>query len=223
MQESSPSRTCVRYGCDCIFAGCPVTTSPSPKRTQVMHHNERRATIPRKRSVDIRFPSRAFNNALLFLSSFAPLFLALALRFQTHWLRFACLALFLIGSSWIWAALAFWKGRSPLTVIVASCDDRGPDVGGYVAAYLLPLLVVPEPSAGDLGAYLVILLTIGVVYVRSRMMQLNPMLYVMGYRVYSITTENDFTGYLIERNAPRAGDRLHVVRRDNLLLGLEDR
>lgn len=182
------------------------------------HKIEPGRQIPRY--VTMRFPNRAYVDSLLFLSSFAPLFLALAFRFDAMPLRATCLGLSVIGAAWLWGVLAFWKRRSPITAVIASCDDRGPDVGGYLAAYLLPLLVIPEPTAGDIAAYVLILSIIGVVYVRSRMIQLNPLLYVTGYRIWTVTTIEGFTGYLIAKNSPRPGDEISVVRREHVLLAL---
>ncbi len=168
----------------------------------------------------MRFRNRAYVDSILFLSSFAPLFLALAFRFDAAPLRATCLGLSVIGAGWLWSVFAFWKRRSPITAVIASCDDRGPDVGGYISAYLLPLLVIPEPTAGDIAAYVLILFVIGVVYVRSRMIQLNPLLYLAGYRIWTVTTMNGFTGYLITKTSPRPGDEISVVRREHVLLAL---
>jgi|GEM_PF-3373303 len=168
----------------------------------------------------MRFSSRTFNNILLFLSSFAPLFLALAMRFTETPLRLVSLGLAVTGIGVLWGVLAYWAGRSEITIVAASVDDRGADVGGYVAAYLMPLLVVSEPSGWDIGAYALILFVIGTVYVRSRMIQFNPVLYLMGYRLYSITTQDGFQGYLIHRATPGVGEEIRVVRRENVLLGV---
>jgi hypothetical protein len=168
----------------------------------------------------MRFPSRSFVNALLFLSSFAPLFLALAFRFEGAALRVSCIALALIGALALLGGVSFWLDRTPMTVVIARADDRGPDVGGYITAYLLPLLVVPQPTIGDLAAYVLILGVIGLIYVRSQMIQMNPLLYVIGLRLHAITTEDGFRGYLISNEAPRPGHVLSVARRENILLAL---
>jgi hypothetical protein len=118
--------------------------------------------------------------------------------------------------------LGYWRRRSAVTVVIASFDDRGADVGGYVSAYLLPLLVVPEPTAGDLAAYVLILFVIGLVYVRSKMIQLNPLLYLVGQRLYAVTTVDGFRGYLIQGQEPTLGTEVRVARRDNILLAVAD-
>lgn len=170
----------------------------------------------------MRFSSRGLTNSLLFLSSFAPLFLALAFRFNGTVLRSVCTGLSFIGVLALLAVLNLWLDRTPMTVVVASADDRGADVGGYITAYLLPLITVPEPTAGDLVAYLIILLIIGSIYVRSRMIQMNPLLYLWGLRLSAITTVDGFQGYVISSAIPRVGDSIKVARRDNILLALNN-
>jgi hypothetical protein len=164
--------------------------------------------------------SRSFTNTLLFLSSFAPLFFALACRFEGTALRTTCVVLALIGTLALLGILFLWLDRTPMTVVIASADDRGPDVSGYVTAYLLPLLVVPQPTIDDLIAYILILGVIGLIYVRSNMMQMNPLLYVIGLRLHAVTTHDGFRGYLIGAETPRIGDTLRVARRNNILLTL---
>lgn len=168
-----------------------------------------------------RFSSRGLSNSLLFLSSFAPLFLALAFRFDGPALRFTCAGLCFLGLLALLAALNLWFDRTPMTVVVESADDRGPDVGGYITAYLMPLLAVPEPTAGDLVAYVIILLVIGLIYVRSRMIQMNPLLYLFGLRLTAITTVDGFHGYIISTHIPKVGDEVKVARRENILLSLD--
>ena len=191
--------------------------SVSPSRA--VHTDVRPA---KERGGVMRFPSRGFTDSLLFLSSFAPLFLALALRFDDTTLRIVCGVLCFLGALALLAILNLWVDRTPMTIVVASADDRGPDVGGYIAAYLMPLVAVPKPTAADLAAYVMILLVIGLVYVRSRMIQMNPLLYLLGLRLYTITTLDGFRGYLISSDAPVAGDEIKVARRDNILLAVND-
>jgi hypothetical protein len=105
-------------------------------------------------------------------------------------------------------------------ITITTVDDRGPDVGGYLATYLLPLVVISAPTAGDLWAYILIFGAMGFVYVRSRLIQINPTFYFFGYRLFYVTTQDGFAGYLLSVREPRAGEALQVVQRDRLLLDL---
>ncbi len=158
-------------------------------------------------------------DGLLFLSSFALLFIALAMRFESPaWLRLACIGLAVAGLASGGFILSMQHLLSREYVTIESIDDRGSDVGGYLATYLLPLVVISSPSRWDIAAYVLVMFVIGVVYVRSRLVGVNPTLYLVGYRLFFVRTTEGFAGYLLSREEPAAGKRLRVVRRDNVLI-----
>ncbi|MDE2572584.1 MAG: hypothetical protein KGM44_08705, partial [bacterium] len=69
-------------------------------------------------------------------------------------------------------------------------------------------------------AYALIFVAMGVVYVRSRSVQINPTLYLMGYRLFYVTTTEGLTGHVLTRAEATPGDLLCVARRERLLLDL---
>lgn len=160
-------------------------------------------------------------DSLLFLSSYVILFAALALRFQSpYWLPIACWSLAGLGLISVIYLLLVQRLLTVDVITIDVIEDRGPDVAGYVATYLLPLVVVGAPTVSDLLAYILVFGAMGLIYVRSRLIQVNPTLYLFGYRLFWITTEEGFKGYLLTISEPRTGDRLRVVQRDRLLLDL---
>jgi hypothetical protein len=103
---------------------------------------------------------------------------------------------------------------------VTAIEDRGAEVAGYLATYILPFVTVPEPRVKDVIAYAGFLSISAIVHVRSQMMQINPVLYLFGRRVLDVTTEQGWRGYVIVGNAAalQVGDTLHGVRLDDDLL-----
>lgn len=160
--------------------------------------------------------------ASLFLSSFSPLFLLLAFRFQQlHlWLPFAVLAA--IGLLLLGRLLRQRQGVRPNPRSFAGLRDEGSQVAGYLASYILPLLAISEPSWRDLVAYALFLGLYAVVYVNSDLMQVNPVLYLAGYRLYAAeATNTGETCYLLVRRRdgrPRSGDLPVSDISGNLLL-----
>lgn len=141
----------------------------------------------------------------LFVSSFAPLWTIIALRQERRLL------------TWVFALLAVAGILSALVIVVdvhrlapsprrvGTVDDRGADVAGYVATYLLPFVMAPAPSGRELASYALFVGVIMAVYVQSNMLAVNPVLYLVGLRVFWITTDTGFAAYLIARAAPEAG------------------
>jgi hypothetical protein len=151
----------------------------------------------------------------LFVSSFAPLFVIFAIRFQDRGLQLACAGLAAFGIATLILLLRAARRIEPDPHRIETVADRGAEVAGYVATYLLPFVTVTEPSTRDVVAYLTFVLVIGVVYVRSEMIQINPVLYLLGYRVWKITTSEGWSGYFIGRDRPRAGAALLASRLAN--------
>ena len=136
----------------------------------------------------------------LFLSSYAPLFLILAVRFTQVWLVILCLLLAIVG-----VGLAIWildtHSRSASgSVDVKKVDDVGEQATAYIITYLLPFLAVKEPNLREVLAYAILFLVAGLVYVRSDMQLINPTLYLLRRRIVKVTTDHDRTLYVITRH-----------------------
>jgi hypothetical protein len=147
----------------------------------------------------------------LFLSSYAPLFVILAIRFRRPELVVACAVLAVAGLLavlWIlWAERS--KARAAYTI--EKVDDKGPEVAGYLASYLLPFLTVAEPANPEVVAYAIFLGVAAIVYVQSDMLQINPIFYLLGRRVVRVTTSTDWRGYLITRDRPLKNETIEAT------------
>ena len=158
-------------------------------------------------------------DSLLCLSSYAPMFFVLGLRFESpHWLRTVSFVLAAIGLVAALYFLFFLRLAGKDTIRLRTVDDRGTDVSGYLATYLLPLVVVGTPNNADIAAYAIVIFIMGLVYVRSNAVQINPMFYIATFRLFAVSNDDGFVGYLLARHAPATNDVLKVVRRGSLLL-----
>jgi len=156
-------------------------------------------------------------DALLFLSSYALMFIALSFRFDEPRLKWSCIGLAAAGILGARYIIRKQSERTPQIVTLTRVQDIGPDVSGYIATYLMPIIVVGTPTTGDLIAYGITLCAIGFVYVRSRMVQLNPTLYFCGYSLFGVETRDGFKGYLLTGQEPKQAQRYKVLRRGDIL------
>lgn len=152
---------------------------------------------------------------LWFLSSYAPLWAMLGLRFHPLALRIICFAVAGLGAAIV--ALLLYRRRTerPTDTQLTVSGDAGADVSGYLASYLLPFLTVGSPSATDLAAYIVFLLVAGLIYVRSGLMQINPTVYLLGWRVLRASVPVGGGAkevFLITRADRRVRDQLRAER-----------
>jgi len=156
---------------------------------------------------------------LLFLSSYAPLFGLLAIRFEQRWLWISCVVLAALGVASLWLLLRLNARQSPGPHQLASVKEAGGEAAAYLATYLLPLLTVATPTPRDVIAYIGFLLVVAVINIRSAVAQVNPLLYLLGYRVLSVTDDHRLSAYLITRRSLSAGDYVLATRfRDDVLV-----
>lgn len=148
----------------------------------------------------------------LFLSSYAPAFLILAVR-SYHHSTILCVSALTIAIVSATAFLLFiWLARQggPFRAEVEDVEPRDGDLAAYVATYLLPFVVVFGATAQDVIALALFLLFIGVLWINSRMLYLNPLLALVGYHVYVV------------RLRPIGADAEHAIPRSFLLSPIRD-
>jgi hypothetical protein len=156
---------------------------------------------------------------LLFLSSYAPLFALLAIRFQPPWLWISCVVLAGLGVVSLLLLLRLDARSSPGPHVLASIQDAGGEAASYLASYLLPFLTVATPTARDVIAYIGFLLVAATIHLRSAVVQVNPLLYLLGYHVLSVTDDRGLRAYMITRHLVPTGGRVLATRfRDDVLV-----
>jgi len=153
----------------------------------------------------------------LFISSYAPLFAILAIRFRDPRLEVTCALVAVVGAASLLLLLRAAGRIQPDPHRIDTVADRGAEVAGYLATYLLPFVTVAEPSARDIAGYAFFLAVVGVVYVQSDMVQINPVLYLFRYRVSAVTTDDGWSGVLVSRGQPRPGSVVLASRLQNTL------
>jgi hypothetical protein len=139
---------------------------------------------------------------LLFVSSYSPLFALTAIRLDAGVLRtlLYCLAgLGAVGLAVIFAAA--WR-IEPRERVYVTVEDRGADVAGYLATYLVPFLTVSKPTTRDVVAYALFLCLVGVVYVRSTLIGVNPLAYLFRFQLFSVKDMRGASLLLIARRRP---------------------
>jgi hypothetical protein len=160
--------------------------------------------------------------ALLCLSSYTPLFVILAIRFQGTALKAVCAALAAAGLLYlvlvVFVIRAFSQSRQYL---MGPVDDASSQVAGYLATYLVPFVTVPSPSGADIAGYCILAVVVAVIFIRSDdLARINPTLYLLGWRVASIES-GGAKGYLVCRRLPRTGTIVHAVKVAGLLIRKE--
>lgn len=124
----------------------------------------------------------------LFLSSYSPAFLILAVRSLHHStaLFATSLGVAIVSAAAFLLFVRLAREGGPFRARVEDVEPRDGDLAAYVATYLLPFVVVFGVTIQDVIALALFLFFIGVLWINSRMIYLNPLLALAGYHVYVV-------------------------------------
>ena len=124
----------------------------------------------------------------LLTSAYVPLYVVTLVYFESKPVRIIMGIVTMVGCvslvSLLWAVS---QRIAPRTVVPMTVRDLGNEVASYVATYLLPFVTLNEPDIKNIIAFFIALAAMSVVYIRSDMIGVNPLLYLLGYRVYAVT------------------------------------
>jgi hypothetical protein len=156
-----------------------------------------------------------FVRCMLFISSYFPLTLIFWILFiaqQPVW-AWSILGVGLIGLFGM--LIYFFKivpEMAPIQEKVTGRQVKDGDVMGYIASYIIPFVTFPLNGWQQIATLVVFVAVLGIVYINSDMIRINPMLNLMGYHLYEITVENGTESYsLITRNRIKLGETVHIV------------
>jgi hypothetical protein len=143
----------------------------------------------------------AWTKGVMFLSSFSPLLVVFALldSFGKGTATVVCLVLAVLGPILLFAVLRVARRFNGVELIAASSQRRDADVLAYVATYLIPFLTVNAVTVRSRLAVAVFIALIALFYIRGEMYFLNPLLGVVGYRVFEVQTADGHAVTLITR------------------------
>jgi hypothetical protein len=89
-----------------------------------------------------------------------------------------------------WLFLRTARRKTEISVVLLDVESRDGDLAAYLATYLLPFVAIFSADWRDLASLAGFVVILGVIYVRSRLIYLNPTLALLGYhldRVISAT------------------------------------
>lgn len=129
---------------------------------------------------------------LLFLTSYFPLFgIIMILHYQTIEVFYILIPVIIISS------IALIKVVLDLNKVVGKpinskhkIENNGKDVLQYFLTYVIPFLALETLGWQNLAVYGIIFFIIGIIYVKSDLICLNPTLLLLGYNIYKVTTDD---------------------------------
>jgi hypothetical protein len=158
---------------------------------------------------------------LLFLSSYFPLSLIFFVILVQEHRRAAIGILTVSGGGLFWMLLYLRKAQklSGIQLKIAGFHRRDAEGMAYIVTYIIPFLVIPFDGWKEGIALSIFFVVLGILYVNSDMIHINPMLNLFGYHLYEITTEDGGVLSLLARRSIRHKECITVVKLgDDILL-----
>lgn len=139
----------------------------------------------------------------LFLSAYSPLSLILMLqnilalksnspKAASVFAIIVFLFMFLLGIIAFILVIFRGKDKQVQKITVLSTHLSGGDTVGYLSSYILPFITGTEFDLSHILAYVIFFAVACAVTVHTDVIQINPLFFVFGYRIYS--TEATFKG-----------------------------
>lgn len=156
-----------------------------------------------------RIPSWA--KVVLFLSSYSPLFLIVALRahnaehsilgaqlepvglgpIELSYLSLGSLLVTVVSVAFLIAMIRMTRTRQGQMSEIEHYRNRSDMFTEYLLVYIFPFIVFEFSNMFDVAAFLVLFTTVAAIVIRSNRLFVNPVLIAFRYRVYEVETEHD--------------------------------
>ena len=151
---------------------------------------------------------------VLFLSSYAPLFLIFAVKQYPHShkvsLIFSLVAV--ISLVVLTVFIKTFKSLAPSDITVKDHSSKDGDSMSYIVTYLVPFLDIKFDQIENVIGLLITLVVLGVLYVNSNMIYTNPVLNLAGYHIFDIHTSEERPMVLVTRRSfLKSGMELRIV------------
>lgn len=124
---------------------------------------------------------------VLFLSSFSPLALLLAVRFlDWGWWPLALAAIGVVTAAAGLGLLGAARGGQSDHFVVDAVDGRTEALTGYLIGYLFPFLVLDPGDTLTVAASALFFALLAVIYVEGNLVYLNPLLVIVGRSLWHV-------------------------------------
>lgn len=156
---------------------------------------------------------------ILFLSSYVPLFIFMTIlnTFGTVSGEIAT-AILSIGSLIILLyILRHTKRLAPQELKIRTTKSRDGDVITYIVTYILPFTLTNPQNGREKITLILLIALISFLYIKSQLFYINPILALIGYRLFQITTERSTSILITQKGFIATPAILNVYRLSNFI------
>lgn len=129
-----------------------------------------------------------------------------------------CFVLFLLGLLLMKIYEYHWKGTTDLPVKVEEIEDKNYDYLTFLTTYIIPFACLDLDKVSYIITLVLLLLIIGLIFIRSNFYLANPTLALFNYRLYNVKycvegVERTIT--VLSKDILKKGDYITTIRFDN--------
>lgn len=108
---------------------------------------------------------------------------------------------------------------TPVPIAIKQVSTRSGETMSYLVSYLLPFLGVDLSQLNDAISMTILLVVIGIIYVNSHLIYINPVLNLFGFNLFEVETEEGKVCTLLSHHRYlKKGTQLGVVKLGNYVL-----
>ncbi len=150
---------------------------------------------------------------LLFVSSYFPMAFMFfwVLVFKHRWAAIIILSFAVFGLIVLKVWLKIANELAPTSVEVTQIQRKDADTVSYIATYVLPFLTIPFSDLQQTLILTTFFFMVGILYMNSNMIHINPMLNLTGYHIYEMILSDGRTCSIISKNTVKRGAELSVI------------
>ena len=153
----------------------------------------------------------------LLLGAYFPLAIFLAAKYTFAstpkvWLGLVILGLSVIGLLGTIPVFKSIYSLGPTLIKVATVKRAGEKILAYSASYIIPFMGLVAGSKWEIFSLITFLAFTFYVYIRETLVYLNPVLYLVGFRIYEITTEQGNTLTVLSKSRITPNSSVPMVK-----------
>ena len=153
------------------------------------------------------------SRVILFFSSYVPLWVIFSIVIsEKNWQASAAFLILSIIST-VGAVIFFTNVQkiAPVSHTVTQITRKDSDTMSYIASYVVPFAATTLTDINQAIALAIFLLVLGVVYVSSGMIHVNPLLSAAGYNLYEVESSDGTPSVVLTRGRIKRGDTLSLI------------
>ena len=104
------------------------------------------------------------------------------------------------------------KGTNPEYIIIKEKENSTSEYALYAITYIIPFVANKFLELQNIIALIIMMVTIGSIYIQANMFHLNPVLTILKYKLYKISDNNNNKYTVLTKQELKDGEKISAIR-----------